>query len=257
MTHVEIISHQDNSEWARVFEEVAQAFDDALTGTKVKLAFGAHLLAKDDPALKGHTLYQSEQIIPGNEWVTPAYLDILKRHNVWDYSPANIKALKKHGVKAKLVPVRYMPSMTRFQCLPPEQQDIDVLFYGSTNKRRILILNDLIRAGCRVHKIYSVFGAERDAWIARSKIVLNTHNRDGGIFEIFRCAHLFANSKCVVSETGSDPKLEALYKDCASFCSREEVVATCVDLLRNDAKRLRREFMALENFKTPLLSAAI
>lgn len=256
MNNVSIIA-EPGQQWDRVFEEIAQAFADALAGTQTQLVFGAHLLAKDDQALHGKVIYQSEQaaVFPGQ--LSPAYKEILKKQEVWDYSQANVEELKKYGIQAKFVPIRYMPSMTRFKSLPPDQQDIDVLFYGSTNKRRIAILNDLIRAGLRVHKLYNCFGAERDAWIARSKIILNMHNHENGIFEIFRCAHLFANSKCVVSETGSDPALENLYQDSAIWCRPQDLVAACVEYAENQAARSVQEFRALDAFKTPLLKDTV
>ncbi len=254
MSNVTIIA-EPGKQWDLVFEEVATAFADALAGTPTQLVFGAHLLSKDSLDLKGKIIYQSEQCAahPGQLYLNPGYREILSNHEAWDYSQENIFELYKRGIDAKFVPIRYMPSMTRFKSLPPEQQDIDVLFYGSTNKRRIAILNDLIRAGLRVHKAYNVFGAERDALIARSKIVLNTHNQENGVFEIFRCSHLFANSKCVVTETGCDEALEKLYRDCAVWCRPQDIVGACVEYAANQAARSVQEFRALDAFKTPLL----
>ncbi len=256
MNNASIVAAEPSKQWHRVFEEVAQAFDDALAGTKTHLVFGAHLLRaplSDPDAI----IYQSEQIDENNQWCHLEYLKNLRSHEVWDYSPANVEKLKTFSVDAKWVPIRYMSSMARLENLPSEQQDIDVLFYGSTNKRRIAVLNDLIRAGLRVHKLYNVFGAERDAWISRSKIVLNVHTQEHGIFEIFRCAHLFANSKCVISETGSDAALEKLYGDCAVWCRPQDLVKTCVAYVENQRARSVREYRAYNSFKAPTLKKEI
>lgn len=255
MDNVSIIA-EPGQKWDRVFEEIAQAFADALAGAATQLVFGAHLLReplKNDDGV----IYQSEQISETNSWCHADYIKNLRTHEVWDYSPHNVERLRLHGIQAKLAPIRYMPCMTKFSSLPSEQQDIDVLFYGSTNKRRLTILNDLIRAGLRVHKLYRCFGAERDAWIARSKIVLNTHMSDNGIFEIFRCSHLFANRKCVISETGSDEALERLYHDCAVWCRPQDLVGACVEYAENQAARSVQEFRALDAFKTPTLKSEI
>lgn len=257
MDNVSIIT-EPGRQWDHVFEEIAQAFADALADTTTQLVFGAHLLGARH-SFNSKILYQSEQAAAFPDQLSLVYRNILlSAREVWDYSQANVEELKKYGIQAKFVPIRYMPSMARFQSLPPEQQDIDVLFYGSTNKRRIAILNDLIKAGLRVHKLYNVFGAERDAWIARSKVVLNMHNHEGGIFEIFRCAHLFANSKCVVSEMGTDVALENLYRDCAVFTKNtEQLVLACIELVENPTVRLEVERAAGEHFQTPTLRSEL
>ena len=103
------------------------------------------------------------------------------------------------------VPIGYVPELTR---IAPAPEDIDVLFYGALSERRYAVLRDLHDRGLRVKWLLGAFGASRDAWIARSKIVINVHYWEAKIFEIARVSYLLANRRAVVSERGADPTLE-------------------------------------------------
>lgn len=249
-----IVVRPPNYPHSHAFDEIAEAFEAALPSDSKQVVFGAHLLpfVGVEDNLSGKIIYQTEQINPNCKWVTDAFISLLRMADeVWDYSPENIKALKSFNINAKFVPVRYMPCMKKFTSLPDEDKDIEVLFYGSTNPRRIAILNDLRAAGVRTSKIFNMYGSDRDAYIARAKIILNIHYFENGIFEIFRCAHLFANSKCVINEKGRDQGLEYLYSPCAKTCDTNDIVKTCVEYLENDALRRAQEAMAFDNFQSP------
>lgn len=157
-------------------------------------------------------------------------------HVVWDYSTANIHQLHKLGIaKTVLCPVAYHPSMAS---IDPAEEDIDVLFYGSVNPRRREILDALDNAGIKVERLFNVYGKERDAFIARSKIVLNLHFYERAVFEIFRVSHLLANKRCVVTEDGGfDAPLEVFAEACAFYETREHIVESCKSLLADGVTR--------------------
>ena len=90
----------------------------------------------------------------------------------------------------------------------PSPEDIDVLFVGSVNERRLIVLKQLAAQGINVDARFNLYGAERDAFVARARIILNVHFYDARLFEIVRVSYLLANRKCVVSETGSDTAFE-------------------------------------------------
>jgi hypothetical protein len=161
-------------------------------------------------------------------------LERWKQHTILDYSRVNAESLRAAGAERVVhCPLGYIPSM---QVIEPNaaKEDIDVLFYGSVNPRRAVILEALDRAGLKVVRLFGVYGAERDAVIARSKVVLNLHHYDKPIFEIFRCSHLFANRRCVVSEDGGvDEELEAFARTATSYASREALIDRCKTLVEN------------------------
>jgi hypothetical protein len=121
---------------------------------------------------------------------------------VWDYSERNIVFWKSQGITAVHVPIGYVPEMTRIISMPV--QDIDVLFYGFPNERRIKIHKELVSRGLAAVWPTDCYGAARDAYISNSKVVLNMHFYAPGIFEIARVSYLLANKKCVVSESSID-----------------------------------------------------
>jgi hypothetical protein len=240
----------DNYVHSRCFEEIALCLQQALQkmghpcsittkeafeNTNTVIVLGGHLISQDwnAPQDRYFIFYNLEQ----PERFKEHYIRLLQRHLVWDYSAFNIATLEKLGIKAKHCEIGYMPALTRIKNLPPDKQDIDVLFYGSLNERRQKIIDNLLRFRINVVPLFGVYGLERDAFIARSKIILNMHFYESKLFEIVRCSYLMANKKCIVSESGSDPHLESDYYDAIAFADYDNLVAEIIRLLDNGAAR--------------------
>jgi hypothetical protein len=208
-------------------------YDDRQT-----IVLGSNLLAHyglEPP--KSAILYNFEQVYEASPWMTPALLDLFRRHQVWDYSQANVERLAAwHVPQLCHVRVGYVPELTRIAAVP---EDIDVLFYGSNSPRRRAVLDSLRARGFRVEWLFGVFGAGRDAMIARSKIVLNMHLYEAEVFEIARVSYLLANGRAVVSERGANPAEGADLASGVAFAAYDELVDRCVELLGDG--RTRRE----------------
>ncbi|MEZ5542625.1 MAG: hypothetical protein R3F42_11345 [Pseudomonadota bacterium] len=207
---------------------------ERLSGRVVVL--GANLL----PGMPGVKLpgksiiYNLEQITPGSEWLSTAYLKLLRRHCVWDYSRYNMEQLVQLGVD-RLVhcPLGYSERLTRIT--HANEKDIDVLFYGSMNERRQQVLRQLDGSGLRTEALFGVYGEERDSWIARSRIVLNIHYYPAKIFEIVRISYLLANRVCVVSEESPpDSALESV-QDGIVQAPLDQLAASCHALIADNA----------------------
>jgi hypothetical protein len=84
-----------------------------------------------------------------------------------------------------------------------------------------------------VEQVFGLYGADRDALVARSKIVLNLHFYDSKIFEVVRVSYLLTNGACVVSESGLDPT-ENEFAGALAFAPYEALADTCTPLV-NDA----------------------
>lgn len=198
-----------------------------ITGKTIVL--GAHLYTSELNLVE-HPLviYNMEQTF------LDTYLWTLRQHEVWDYSPLNIRRLGMRGVTAKYCPVAYMSLLEN---IPKAQEDIDVLFVGSMNERRRKILMELQDRGKKVEYVFGEYGKARNDKIARAKVVLNIHFFQAKIFEIVRCSHLFANQKCVVSEFGEDAQLEEPYYGGAGFGDYDELVDITLNFLNNEWAR--------------------
>jgi hypothetical protein len=236
---------------SRCFEEVALALREAFAALGMDvpvvtepgaakgrvIVLGANLLPGISVSLpEDMILYNLEQIQKDSVWLSAQYIDLLRRYPVWDYSARNLAALAALGVTdAALCGIGYMPGLTRIPA--SAEKNIDVLFVGSTNERRMSVLNALAARGVKVVAAYNCYGAERDALIARSKLVLNLHFYEAQVFEIVRVSYLLANRVCVVSETGFDDTLEGPLKDAVAFAPYGELVAACLRLLADERER--------------------
>lgn len=217
----------------------APIVDNPSEAVGTTIVLGAHLI----PTLRrvqlpeDVILYNTEQIQGGTPWMNPEYKALLSTYPVWDYSERNIAALKAmiNVQNVTLCPVGYEPELTSIN--DAAEHDIDVFFYGSFNNRRSWILDELSARGLKVVQKYGVYGAERDAYIARSKIVINVHFYEAHIFEIIRLSYLLANRRFVISESSYEPNIDARYQDGMVICPFDEIVENCVRYAKDDEAR--------------------
>ncbi len=209
------------------------------------IVLGSNLLpAHPLPLPRDAVLYNLEQVDSGSGWMTPALLELFRRHEVWDYSARNAARSPEIGLPApRVVPLGYVPELTR---IAPAVEDVDVLFYGSVNERRARVLEGLRSRGLRVEAVFGVYGDVRDRLVARSKVVLNLHYYEAKVFEVVRVSYLLANRRCVVSERGADASEEREYEGGVAFAAFEDLVETCVRLCADAPARAR---LAAEGFR--------
>jgi hypothetical protein len=241
----------------RAFDEIAILFQAAFArlGSEanitinefsdqgINLVIGAividRIAREDRPVLPPNSIILNlEQVHPASPWMTPSYADLLRSFPVWDYNLRNIDRLRSDfGVEnTSLVQIGYLPSMR--QIVPAAVQDVDVLFYGKPSSRRRHILNAMKERGLNVVSLENVYGAERDAWIARSKIVMNMHYYDfGGVAEIIRLSYLLSNEKAVVSECGEDTDMDEQLRQCVMAVPYNDLVQACMDLAVDETGR--------------------
>jgi len=240
----------DPVQWVhvRAFDEVAEAVHAGLVESglecersvgrlaegRTNIVFGAHLLPAGTVLPSDAILYNLEQIVDGALWVTPAYLELLRRHRVWDYSARNVEALRGLGVAdARHAPLGYAAVLER---IAPAVEDIDVLFYGVHNERRASLLRRLSERGLKVVHANGVYGGERDALVARARIVLNVHFYERARLEIPRCFYLMANGRFVLSETSPDAEETGLAGGMA-FAPYGGLEDACARYLRHPEER--------------------
>ena len=205
--------------------------------TNYPIILGGNLIPSADffRLPKTAIIYNLEQIMIGSPWITDNYLNLLRSHEVWDYSKQNISELMKLGISnVKYCRIGYVPELTRIKPAPFE---IDVLWYGSLNERRTHILQQLHDRGFKVKALFGVYGEERDAFIARSKIVLNIHFYESKVLEIVRIFYLLANKRFVISEKGNDRELEEPIRDGLVITEYDALVEECAKYLTEDALR--------------------
>jgi hypothetical protein len=247
------------------FDDLATGFENALrtlgvtvrrqsntlSTAGINLLLGAHLVATQELADRipqNTVIINLEQITGFNVGQRPIYLSLMKRLAVWDYSVRNIVELRRMTGNPYIrhVSVGYTREMTRN--LETTTQPVDVLFYGSTNTRRLAILEALSQAGLNVRHLFSVYGEERDRAIAEAKVVLNMHFYEDSIHEIIRTSYLLANSKAVVSECGPKTEIDEDIRQAMVAVPYENLVASCIALVQDEPRRRMVERKAFELF---------
>ena len=232
----------DGLAWA--FKELGQEAtigENTMHASATNILLGAHLLPEAEAmALPGNSIvYNLEQL--GAAELPAWYPALAGRVRIWDYSELNLAYWNRVHCLApvQIVPIGFAPVLDRI--LPAPAQDIDVLFYGSLNERRKKILFELEAAGVKVHHAFAVYGAERDALIARAKLVLNVHFYESKLFEVVRVSYLLANGKAVITE--QSPDLGEVAGGVAAF-PYDNLVQGCLDFLADENARKTLELRA-------------
>ncbi|OLP47829.1 hypothetical protein BJF91_03525 [Allorhizobium taibaishanense] len=209
----------------------------------VNIIFNAHLLAPQDIAdLKPDTIIvNTEPLASVDAPVRERILTWAKTGlQIWDYSQSNLELLDQIGGRpAKCLQLGYQKELDRIT--PAPAQDVDVLFYGSTSDRRSAVFKGLRERGLAVKWLFNVYSCERDAWIARSKVVINMHFFDAQIFEVVRVFYLLSNGVPVVGEVnGQATQIENRFADGIVAASYGDLVDVAEQLVR-DPKRLAEQ----------------
>jgi len=126
------------------------------------------------------------------------------------------------------------------------KKDIDVLFYGTMTQRRIDIHNEIKKAGINIYcpnrpisndYPHNVFGKEKDALIARSKIILIINAYNEGI-DYNRTIYCLSNKKCVIAESSDQSiMLREEFDNIFPVVEIKDMVNTINYYLKNEDKR--------------------
>lgn len=235
------------------------ASDASARGEGVDLVVGAHLLDASVDLPPHAVVFNLE---PASALANnPSYLERLRRNAVLDYSARNASWIRSETGNAhvQVLGIGYRPELSRILSEP--EQDVDVLFYGSVNLRRQLVLDELVAAGLKVKALFGVYGEERDRWIARSKLVLNLHLFPDQVHEIVRSSYLLANGKAVVCECDEATEIDPDLREAMACVPAAQLVGTCVELVHDEARRRALERRGFETFsrrdQAPMLAAAL
>lgn len=215
------------------------------------IIIGAHLLdisyiSQFKSQFPSSVIVNTEQFggLNDGKWKNSIF-EWISNFETWDYSDENITILKNMGISnIKLLGIGFHEKLNRIK--KSANQDIDILFYGSGNERRLRVLNALKACGYNVAVIFGLYGEERDNLIARSKIVLNLHYYDSKIFEIIRVFYLMTNSKAVVSEVSNGTHINPIYLSGFYSAAYENLISACKTVLADDKARQEIELKAFE-----------
>lgn len=175
-------------------------------------------------------IYNGEQVT--TQSIFPALAKVYKNFTIWDYSVANSKRYPVFGLKEpRVVRPGHCP-LLEGRVPADVEKDSDVVFFGSKNARRQQLLDDLRAADMSVLEVpFGLYGAERDAYLARARIAVNVHFYEDSIFESVRCSYLMHNGIPVVSEASAERE-EAKWS-LSENVAYDQMVDACRLALRN------------------------
>ena len=238
------VEHADAVVWAlRGLGHEADAAVNATRPDAINIVIGAQMLDEAQLAqLPPRTvIYNLEQMarVP-LEHLKPVLRAMAGRFPIWEFSEANLPAWSAFGAtRVQYVKIGWAPVLERI--LRAQRQDIEVLIYGTPSDERLELYQALCRANITALFVFGIYGAERDALIARSKIVVNASAYESRIFEIVRVSYLLANAKAVVSLVHPDTFIEPDMREAVHFAARDRIVEDCLALLDDDASRTALE----------------
>ena len=190
---------------------------------------------------KNYIVYQFEQTDvlynkKKNIWFTEKYLKLLHcAQYIWDYSKSNILYLNKHFnielSKLIYVPLTYSKILDQ---IPKKKKDIDILFLGSINNRRSIIL-DKLKLRYNIHIAQNnLWNQERDILVSRSKIVVNIQFYDNGILELPRLSYLLSCGSFIISEYGREVELRDIMSNYLVLCNYDKIIDNIEKYINND-----------------------
>jgi len=150
---------------------------------------------------KNFILYQVEQM--NSNFFTLKYLKDLQKSNIiWEFSIRN--KIKYDQIDLKKIfyqpmPFYYDPPVNDSTNSTDESNVYDVAFYGTTNERRVKILNNLSDK-FKTNVGYGKISKERDSIIRKSKIILNLHYYKDSSLEACRINEILQYDKIIISE---------------------------------------------------------
>ena len=197
------------------------------------IIIGCHLLdpsySKEVP--KSSIVLNTEQIYADKMDWNKNIFSWVRQFEVWDYNERNVEKLISIGVEnPKILKIGFQSQLARIA--KGQSKDVDVLFYGSINERRKVVLDKISQYGLKVKTLFGVYGKERDEWIGRSHVVLNHHFYNSEIFEIVRVFYLLTNSVAVVGEVNKTTYIDEMCREGICAARYEDLAQECFKIVK-------------------------
>ncbi|WP_317204569.1 hypothetical protein [Janthinobacterium sp.] len=195
--------------------------------------------------------YNLEQMAVGSMRGAVLLEQAAARFQIWDYSAANLANWAELNPRFPVyhAPVAYAPTL---ECVPAgPAEDIDLLYVGSVSPKRAEKLATASSHNSSLLTLGNVWGAQRDAFIGRAKVLLNvSHDRPAmNIFEVVRVSYYLANRKAVVCESYPGQHVEADMLATLRFAAAADLGEACDALLADAPARAAYAEAGYEMFR--------
>ena len=203
LTHVLHILIRETGRDCQIVEQCDEKDDDDENIIYI-ISFFHHL--KTLP--KHYIAYNVEQMHCASFTKKKSYKDILKSAiQCWDYNTKNMLQYKTESQIWMPIPLVYKNHPFINTSISNEQQkpdSVDILFYGSINTRRMMIMKYLIyyfqNCSIRIKYLTHTYNDDLYDWIRRSKIVLNLGYYTNTMLATYRLNEILCHQRAIISE---------------------------------------------------------
>lgn len=152
--------------------------------------------------------------------------------HVFDYSHVNIDYYPKAPIHISLSNVSYLipPVVMHDDGGSPVKKDIDVLFCGSINERRVSVFHKMRSYGVSITVARQCFGKTLQHTIRRAKVFLNIRFSDSCILETCRLHEALAvrDTSIVSEKPGTNSDDISIYGQRIHFVERGNIANLCM-----------------------------
>lgn len=197
-----------------------------------------------------YIIYQLEQINKSTYFTDKYMYAIDQSIFTFDYSELNIKNISK--------PFLYFPVPVKNTVKKINKYCYDIVFYGTLNERRTIILNKLQSYGkYNIHIITDKFGEDLLNEISKGKIILNLHYYKTAVLETARLNESLQFENIIISEVPDidDPNymvykhgvhfINEINDDLSNFSQLIDTIDECLNLDTDINYNKRIEFINL------------
>lgn len=183
----------------------------------------------DQLAPNKYIVYNFEQFTTNKIWDI-SYINFLKNAiYTIDYSILNVIKLTEYNINSYFL--SYMPHKIN-KYTTNISKDIDILFIGTLNNRRLEWLNQLSNFNIKI--VNNIFFDNSLELFARSKILLNIHYYEGDtVLEVTRIIPGLENNCIILSELSNDEYYDNLYKDIIKWTTKKSIIDDINNILIN------------------------
>jgi len=223
----------------------AELVANRMNQTGINIIFGAHIDPSNVKIPKNSIIFNTEQIPENSVWIGNEYQKILNENYVWDYSLKNLNCIS-HNNK-NLINFYYLSELSRVDLV--NDKIYDLLFYGSINERRKIILEALEKSGLKIKTIFGVYAKARDQHFCECKAILNLHFYESQIFQQIRTFYPLINNLPVISENFPLDSAANIYRDVIFTPNNQDFCKYVADTLANYEKFKKDSADKLELFR--------
>ena len=214
------------------------------------ILLGANDLLLDETP-ENYVVWQFEQM--SSKWFEARYLEILRGAKaVLDYSQYNCEELQsRFGIKAHFVPVLPLGVGVGSGSTRNCNKTIDVLFCGSMNDRRKIIIDKLETKGLKVECRSDLWRHKLTTRIKQARLCLNMHYYPDATLETTRLLTLVNLGATILSEPSTDPVLDEHYSKYVTFADYDQLVDQAIEIVKS-AKAAKTRSIKIPQFVFPV-----